>query len=103
MHNQQTAMQQPMHMNGLNVHALRNEDPIKADPSLARFQFRARNNWINGGENRSRIRDFDGAGRGTRLSQGPRLSSPTASRPFCSATTRAPTPSSSFCMRLPAV
>ena len=38
-------------------------DAIKADASLARFQFRARNTWINGGENRSMIRDFYGAGR----------------------------------------
>ena len=33
-------------------------DAIKADPSLARFQFRARNRWIEGAHNRSRIRDF---------------------------------------------
>ena len=36
---------------------------IKAQPSLARFQFRARNAWIDGGENRSTIQDFYGAGR----------------------------------------
>jgi uncharacterized OsmC-like protein len=36
---------------------------IKAQPSLARFQFRARNRWMDGGENRSTIRDFYGAGR----------------------------------------
>ncbi len=36
---------------------------IRADSSLARFQFRARNSWINGGENRLTIRDFHGAGR----------------------------------------
>jgi len=36
---------------------------IKAQPSLARFQFRARNAWIDGSENRSTIRDFYGAGR----------------------------------------
>lgn len=30
---------------------------------LARFQFRARNTWIDGGVNRSTIRDFYGAGR----------------------------------------
>lgn len=36
---------------------------IKNDPSLGRFEFRARNTWINGGENRSTIRDFYGAGR----------------------------------------
>lgn len=35
---------------------------IQADKSLARFQFRARNTWVNGGENRSVIRDFYGAG-----------------------------------------
>ena len=33
-------------------------DAIKADPSLARFQFRARNRWIAGAHNRSTIRDF---------------------------------------------
>jgi uncharacterized OsmC-like protein len=36
---------------------------LKADPSLAKFQFRARNTWVDGGENRSTIRDFYGAGR----------------------------------------
>jgi uncharacterized OsmC-like protein len=33
-------------------------DAIKADPSLATFQFRARNRWIDGAHNRTRIRDF---------------------------------------------
>jgi uncharacterized OsmC-like protein len=33
-------------------------DAIKADPSLARFQFRARNHWIDGSHNRTVIRDF---------------------------------------------
>ena len=61
---QQTAVQQPTRMNGLDVQAaLDTIDAIKADTSLARFQFRARNTWINGGENRSAIRDFYGAGR----------------------------------------
>lgn len=36
---------------------------LKQDPSLARFQFRARNRWIDGGENRTRVQDFYGAGR----------------------------------------
>jgi uncharacterized OsmC-like protein len=35
---------------------------LKADPTLARFEFRARNRWISGGENRSTIKDFHGAG-----------------------------------------
>ena len=60
----QMAMQQPTEMNGLNVQAAYDTiGAIKADPSLARFQFRARNQWIDGGENRSTIRDFYGAGR----------------------------------------
>ena len=35
---------------------------LKADSTLAQFVFRARNRWISGGENRSTIRDFYGAG-----------------------------------------
>ena len=51
-------------MNGLDMEALvATLEAIKADPSLADFEFRARNQWINGGENRSQIRDFYGAGR----------------------------------------
>ena len=37
-------------------------DALKNEPMLAKFQFRARNEWINGGENRSTIKDFYGAG-----------------------------------------
>ena len=37
-------------------------DAIKAQPELARFQFRARNRWISGAHNRSTIRDFYAAG-----------------------------------------
>jgi uncharacterized OsmC-like protein len=37
-------------------------DAIKANPSLASFQFRARNRWIDGAHNRSTISDFYGAG-----------------------------------------
>ena len=35
---------------------------LKADPNLAKFEFRAQNRWISGGENRSTIKDFYGAG-----------------------------------------
>lgn len=35
---------------------------LKDQPSLAHFEFRARNVWIGGGENRSTIKDFFGAG-----------------------------------------
>jgi uncharacterized OsmC-like protein len=51
------------HLNGFNVlAAVDTIAALKADKSLAKFQFRARNTWINGGENRSTIRDFYGAG-----------------------------------------
>jgi uncharacterized OsmC-like protein len=45
--------------NGVDTEALFGTlDAIKADPSLARFQFRARNRWIGGAHNQTRIRDF---------------------------------------------
>jgi uncharacterized OsmC-like protein len=37
-------------------------EALKQDPALAEFQFRAKNRWIDGGENRSTIREFHGAG-----------------------------------------
>jgi uncharacterized OsmC-like protein len=61
---QQKVAEQANEMNGLDVQAaMATIGAIKADPSLARFQFRARNAWVGGGENRSTIRDFYGAGR----------------------------------------
>lgn len=50
-------------LNGLNTQAM--DDTVQAvrdDASLGRFEFRATNQWINGGENRSRIKEFYGAG-----------------------------------------
>ena len=35
---------------------------IKETPGLAKFEFRATNQWINGGHNRTSIKDFYGAG-----------------------------------------
>ena len=64
MSTQTSVMESPAIINGLDVNAaLATIAAIKADKSLAKFQFRARNTWINGGENRSVIRDFYGAGR----------------------------------------
>lgn len=64
MEHRQDVKKTPTFINGLNVQAAVDTiDAIKADPELARFQFRARNTWITGGENRSTIRDFYGAGR----------------------------------------
>jgi uncharacterized OsmC-like protein len=33
-------------------------DAVKADPELAKFQFRAHNRWIDGSHNRTTIREF---------------------------------------------
>jgi len=49
--------------NGLDMDALVGTvEAVKQDPSLGSFEFRATNQWINGGENRSRIKEFYGAG-----------------------------------------
>jgi uncharacterized OsmC-like protein len=45
--------------NGVDVGQLMNViGAIEADPSYARFQWRATNQWIDGGLSRSRIKDF---------------------------------------------
>jgi uncharacterized OsmC-like protein len=50
-------------LNGLDTHALtQTVDALKRDKTLARFEFRASNRWIGGGENRSTIQGFFGAG-----------------------------------------
>ncbi|NVK43277.1 MAG: OsmC family protein [Oceanospirillaceae bacterium] len=50
--------------NGLNIEQMvETVEALKREPALARFEFRARNRWIDGGANRSTIRDFYGAGR----------------------------------------
>lgn len=49
--------------NGLDMDALVGTvEAVKQDPTLGSFEFRATNQWINGGENRSRIKEFYGAG-----------------------------------------
>ena len=37
-------------------------DAVKAQPEIARFQFRATNRWVAGAHNRTTIKDFIGAG-----------------------------------------
>jgi uncharacterized OsmC-like protein len=50
-------------INGLDVQKMTaTAAALKANPALAQFEFRARNRWMSGGENRSTIRDFFGAG-----------------------------------------
>jgi uncharacterized OsmC-like protein len=48
-------------VNGVDTEKLfGNIAAITADPALAKFQFRLVNQWVGGGENRSRIDDFYG-------------------------------------------
>lgn len=50
-------------LNGLNLAQMNDTVALlQQKPALARFEFRARNQWINGGENRSVIKEFFGAG-----------------------------------------
>jgi uncharacterized OsmC-like protein len=48
-------------LNGLNLKQLYETlDAIRAKPELAKFKFRVSNRWINGGQNETRVTDFDG-------------------------------------------
>ena len=50
-------------VNGVDLDQLSGTiNAVSADPALARFQFRARNHWIDGGYSRTTIKDFYGAG-----------------------------------------
>jgi uncharacterized OsmC-like protein len=58
-----TATQPRTRINGLDTRAMAETvQALRASPTLAQFQFRARNRWISGGENRSTIKEFYGAG-----------------------------------------
>jgi uncharacterized OsmC-like protein len=49
--------------NGLNLQALmQTVGTLQQDRTLARFEFRARNQWLNGCQNRTSIQGFFGAG-----------------------------------------
>jgi uncharacterized OsmC-like protein len=51
-------------INGVDVDQLSSTiNAIKENPGLAKFEMRANNRWINGGHNRTSIKDFYGAGR----------------------------------------
>jgi uncharacterized OsmC-like protein len=51
-------------LNGLDTRQMADTiEAIKRQPALARFQFRAHNDWAGGGENRSTIKDFYGVGK----------------------------------------
>jgi uncharacterized OsmC-like protein len=50
-------------VNGVNVGQLVGTiEAIQANPDLARFQFRAHNQWVSGGHSRTTIEGFYGAG-----------------------------------------
>ena len=50
-------------MNGVNVDQLMETiDAIRENPDLARFQFRAQNEWVDGAHSRTTIQSFYGAG-----------------------------------------
>lgn len=60
---QMTNRQAPVQTNGLDIETLVGTvEAVRQDPTLGQFEFRATNRWINGGENRSRIKEFYGAG-----------------------------------------
>lgn len=59
----QAVKQDQTTLNGLDMDALvATVKALTADPSLADFEFRAKNQWMNGGANCSQIKDFYGAG-----------------------------------------
>ena len=58
----QQATQAEKIVNGVNVTEMFNTiDAINGQSEIAKFNFRATNKWVNGAENRTVIKDFDGA------------------------------------------
>ena len=56
-------MQLTRSVNGVDLDRLSGTiDAITSDPTLARFQFRAGNHWVDGGHTRTSIKGFYGAG-----------------------------------------
>jgi len=56
--------QQSKTLNGVDVDGLlQSIGVIKKEPSVAKFNFRAKNEWISGSESRTTIDDFYGAGK----------------------------------------
>jgi uncharacterized OsmC-like protein len=52
----------PVVTNGVNVTALSETiDAVRQNTDIAKFQFRASNQWLGGDNNRTTIEDFDGA------------------------------------------
>ena len=50
-------------INGVNIERMGNTvKAVQEKPALAKFQFLARNRWVNGGHNQTTIKSFYGAG-----------------------------------------
>ena len=75
-------------------------DLIKAQPELAKFQFRATNRWIDGAHNRSTIKGFYAAG-GEDATRGEAFEIDAGEPAICSGPTPAPTRPSTCCTRWP--
>jgi len=55
-------MPQERKVNGVNVDQLfKTIELVKGQPEIARFKFRAKNNWVGGTHNRATVKDFYGA------------------------------------------
>ena len=62
MNQQATSQTQPTMRNGVDIGAFfETINAVKGNSDIAEFQFRARNQWIDGGHNRSTIKGFYGA------------------------------------------
>jgi uncharacterized OsmC-like protein len=54
---------QPTVVNGVNVTGLfQTVEAVKANPTVAKFRFLLKNEWVDGGYNRSTVNEFHGAG-----------------------------------------
>jgi uncharacterized OsmC-like protein len=59
---EQKEQQQEQFVNGVNVSKLFGTvEAIKGNPDIAKFNFKAKGKWINGGHNRTSINEFYGA------------------------------------------
>lgn len=60
---EQTKLDEKILINGIDVNEFENTvQAVKAQPELAKFEFRARNRWDTGGFNQTTINGFYGAG-----------------------------------------
>src|SRR5690606_15389802 len=61
--NTMTTATKTVRINGFDLNDIVSTvEAIQTDPSIAKFEFRAHNKWIQGGHNRSTIKGFYGGG-----------------------------------------